>query len=78
MREAYRLLQKSIILVESEDIELEENEEVLYIYIYPWIDKKCGVDIMLVLEWLDDYVYDYLCDYDYIGYESINGNFQWE
>ena len=30
VREAYRLLQKSIIFVESEDIELDENEEVSY------------------------------------------------
>jgi hypothetical protein len=28
VREAYRLLQKSIILVENEDIELEDIEEV--------------------------------------------------
>ena len=29
IKEAYRLLQKSIIFVETEDIELEDNEEVL-------------------------------------------------
>jgi len=28
IREAYRLLQKSIMFVETEDIELEDNEEV--------------------------------------------------
>lgn len=28
VREAYRLLQRSIIFVESQDIDLEENEEV--------------------------------------------------
>ncbi len=29
IKEAYRLLQKSIIFVETEDIELEDNEEVM-------------------------------------------------
>ena len=28
VREAYRLLQKSIIFVENEDVELDDNEEV--------------------------------------------------
>ena len=32
IREAYRLLQKSIILVENEDIELEDIEEVGAMY----------------------------------------------
>ena len=40
VKEAYRLLQKSIIFVEADDIELEENEEVsemilvIRIYVY--------------------------------------------
>jgi hypothetical protein len=32
VREAFRLLQKSIIFVETEDIELEDNEEVITSY----------------------------------------------
>lgn len=34
VREAYRLLQKSIIFVETEDVELEDNEEVLFIFFF--------------------------------------------
>ena len=42
IREAYRLLQKSIIFVETEDIELEENEEVLIVTITSNILLLCS------------------------------------
>ena len=38
VREAYRLLQKSIIFVENEDVELDDNEEVrqhrIFVFLY--------------------------------------------
>ena len=35
VKEAYRLLQKSIIFVETDDIDLEDNEEVcVYVCVY--------------------------------------------
>ena len=40
VREAYRLLQKSIIFVESADIELDDNEDVSVL---------CCIDVFVVV-----------------------------
>ena len=77
VKEAYRLLQKSIIFVEADDIELEENEEVsemilvirICVYnLFQSIIKIFFLSLPMLVYYYYHHYHCYYCHYHYYYY----------